>query len=105
VHVGQTTVGEDGDDVRHGVTVILPRHPDDINTPCYAGTHTLNGNGEVSGSFQIKDWGFINTVRPSSSSSAVFSSRSTVLFTRDSLSPSPTPSASGLFSKRCGSGF
>ncbi|KFZ02034.1 hypothetical protein V500_00484 [Pseudogymnoascus sp. VKM F-4518 (FW-2643)] len=61
VHVGQTTVGEDGDDVRHGVTVILPRHPDDINIPCYAGTHTLNGNGEVSGSFQIKDWGFINT--------------------------------------------
>jgi D-aminopeptidase len=57
------TVGEDGDDVRHGVTVILPRHPDEIYIPCYAAVHTLNGNGEVSGSYQIKDWGFTNTVR------------------------------------------
>ena len=40
----------------------MPRHPDDINTPCYAGMHTLNGNGEVTGSYQIKDWGYINTV-------------------------------------------
>ena len=56
------TVGKDGDDVRKGVTVILPRHPDDIYVPSYAGMHVLNGNGEVSGSYQIKDWGFINTV-------------------------------------------
>jgi len=27
--------------------------------------HTLNGNGEVSGSYQIKDWGYTNTVRSS----------------------------------------
>jgi len=58
------TVGEDGDPVRKGVTVILPRHPDDIYIPSYAAVHTLNGNGEVTGSYQIKDWGFINTVRP-----------------------------------------
>lgn len=63
VHVGQVTVGEDGDDVRKGVTVILPRHPDDIYLPSYAGLHTLNGNGEVTGSYQIKDWGYVNTVR------------------------------------------
>jgi len=62
VHVGQVTIGEDGEDVRKGVTVILPRHPDDIYIPSYAGMHTLNGNGEVSGSYQIADWGFINTV-------------------------------------------
>ncbi|KAH8646979.1 peptidase family S58-domain-containing protein [Tricladium varicosporioides] len=61
VHVGQVTIGEDGEDVRKGVTVILPRNPDDIYIPCYAGMHTLNGNGEVSGSYQIKDWGFTNT--------------------------------------------
>ncbi|KAH8784195.1 peptidase family S58-domain-containing protein [Hyaloscypha sp. PMI_1271] len=58
VRVGQVTVGNDGDDVHNGVTVILPRSPDEIHIPCYAGMHTLNGNGEVSGSYQIKDWGF-----------------------------------------------
>lgn len=58
------TVGEDGDPVRKGVTVIFPRHPDEVYTPSYAAMHTLNGNGELSGSYQIKDWGFINTVRP-----------------------------------------
>jgi len=62
VHVGQVTVGDDGSDVCKGVTVILPRHPDDIYIPSYAGMYTLNGNGEVSGSYQIKDWGYINTV-------------------------------------------
>ncbi|PQE29969.1 peptidase family S58 protein [Rutstroemia sp. NJR-2017a WRK4] len=61
VHVGQNTVGEDGDDARKGLTVIFPRHPDSITVPCYAGMHTLNGNGEVTGSYQIKDWGFTNT--------------------------------------------
>jgi D-aminopeptidase len=66
VRVGQATFGRDGDDVLHGVTVIFPRHPDDIAIPCYAGMSVLNGNGEVSGSYQIKDWGFINTVRLSS---------------------------------------
>ncbi|KAI9741430.1 MAG: hypothetical protein M1818_004236 [Claussenomyces sp. TS43310] len=32
-----------------------------MHVPCYAGMHTLNGNGEVTGAFQIKDWGFTNT--------------------------------------------
>ncbi|TVY15115.1 Beta-peptidyl aminopeptidase BapA [Lachnellula arida] len=61
VQIGQVTVGEDGEDVRKGVTVIFPRHPDEISTPCYAGMYVLNGNGEVSGSYQIKDWGYTNT--------------------------------------------
>lgn len=61
VRVGQVTVGKDGDSVRKGVTVILPRSPNEIHIPCYAGMHTLNGNGEVSGSYQIKDWGYTNT--------------------------------------------
>ena len=62
VRIGQATK-VDGDSVRSGVTVILPRDPADIQIPCYAGMHTLNGNGEVTGCYQIKDWGYINTVR------------------------------------------
>ncbi|TKA49839.1 hypothetical protein B0A49_12749 [Cryomyces minteri] len=62
VRVGQVTVLEGDGDVVKGVTLIFPRHPDEIQVPCYAGMHTLNGNGEVTGSYQIKDWGFINTV-------------------------------------------
>ncbi|KAB8299326.1 hypothetical protein EYC80_001399 [Monilinia laxa] len=61
VHVGQHTIGNDGEDVRKGVTIIFPRHPDEITIPCYAGLHTLNGNGELTGSYQIKDWGYSNT--------------------------------------------
>ncbi|KAK5011869.1 hypothetical protein LTR60_004682, partial [Cryomyces antarcticus] len=61
VHVGQVTVSEGDGDVVKGVTLIFPRHPDEIQVPCYTGMHTLNGNGEVTGSYQIKDWGFINT--------------------------------------------
>ncbi|KAF7895788.1 uncharacterized protein EAF01_009750 [Botrytis porri] len=61
VYVGQNTVGNDGEDARKGVTVIFPRHPDDITIPCYAGLHTLNGNGQLTGNYQIKDWGYSNT--------------------------------------------
>lgn len=46
VRVGQVTVGKDGDDVCRGVTVVLPRDPKELYVPCYAGMHTLNGNGE-----------------------------------------------------------
>ncbi|MCJ1256510.1 hypothetical protein MMC24_004331 [Lignoscripta atroalba] len=63
VRVGQVTLHEEGSDIHTGVTVILPRHPDDIQKPCYAGIHTLNGGGEVSGSYQIREWGVTNTVR------------------------------------------
>ncbi len=60
VSVGQVTIHE-GQDVHTGVTIILPRPESDIQTPCYAGTHTLNGAGELTGSFQIKEWGWTNT--------------------------------------------
>ena len=62
VRVGQVAVGTDDSDFLKGVTVILPCHPDEVSIPCYAGMHTLNGNGEVSRSYQIKDWGSTNTV-------------------------------------------
>ena len=43
VLVGHTTLIE-GDDVRTGVTVIVPPE-----TPLFAGCHRLNGNGELTG--------------------------------------------------------
>src|ERR1700753_2339257 len=35
--------------VRTGVTAILPRGSDSINTPVFAGWYALNGNGEMTG--------------------------------------------------------
>ncbi|KAL3421190.1 peptidase family S58 [Phlyctema vagabunda] len=61
VRVGQATIGKDASEFLKGVTVILPRDPDDIYVPCYAGLHVMNGNGEVTGCYQIKDWGYTNT--------------------------------------------
>jgi D-aminopeptidase len=60
VSVGQVTIHKDPD-VHTGVTVVLPRPESDIQKPCYAGTHALNGAGELTGSFQIKEWGWTNT--------------------------------------------
>ena len=60
VSVGQVTLRQPPD-VNTGVTVILPRPESDIQTPCYAGVHALNGAGELTGSFQIKEWGWTNT--------------------------------------------
>jgi D-aminopeptidase len=52
--VGQCTVGENEEDLRKWFPVSLPRHPDEIHVPCYAEMFVLNGNGEVSGLYQIK---------------------------------------------------
>jgi D-aminopeptidase len=60
VSVGQVTIHQDPD-VHTGVTVILPRPEADIQKPCYAGVHALNGAGELTGSFQIREWGWTNT--------------------------------------------
>jgi D-aminopeptidase len=67
VRVGQTTliagegelvVGEGP--VRTGVTVIIPR--DDIGKhPLYAGFHSLNGNGEMTGTHWIAESGLLTT--------------------------------------------
>lgn len=67
VSVGQITIPATTDaspsesTARKGVTVVLPRPPSEIDTPCHAGTHTFNGNGELTGSRQVADWGFTNT--------------------------------------------
>ena len=60
VSVGATTIHQ-GTDVHTGVTVILPRPEHELQKPCYAGVHALNGAGELTGSFQIKEWGWTNT--------------------------------------------
>ncbi|HXT34473.1 MAG TPA: P1 family peptidase [Chloroflexota bacterium] len=44
--------------VRTGVTAIFPRGKDDL-TPVYAGIFSLNGNGEMTGSAWIEDYGLL----------------------------------------------
>ncbi|KXT13481.1 hypothetical protein AC579_8641 [Pseudocercospora musae] len=44
-----------------GLTLISPRPPQYYHNPCAASTFTFNGNGELTGTRQIHDWGFINT--------------------------------------------
>ena len=55
VRVGHTTLIE-GDDVRTGVTVVLPP-----TTPLFAGAHRINGNGELTGLEWVRDSGWLTT--------------------------------------------
>jgi D-aminopeptidase len=55
VLVGRTTLVE-GDDVRTGVTVVVP--PDE---PLFAGTHRLNGKGELTGLEWVREGGVLTT--------------------------------------------
>ena len=62
VSVGYSTRIEDlpeGKAVRTGVTAILPRGRDTLNTPAFAGIFSLNGNGEMTGSHWVKESGFL----------------------------------------------
>ncbi|MFW6721672.1 P1 family peptidase [Streptomyces sp. MAR4 CNY-716] len=56
VQVGYVTLVE-GDDVRTGVTALLPRGRDGIGTPCAAGWHSMNGNGEMTGTAWLEESG------------------------------------------------
>jgi D-aminopeptidase len=68
VRVGHTTIIE-GDGplvpgkgpVRTGVTIVHPRADHARDTPCYAGTYTLNGNGELTGLEWIRESGLLTT--------------------------------------------
>jgi hypothetical protein len=53
--VGHSTLIE-GDDVRTGVTVIVPPE-----TPLFAGCHRLNGNGELTGLEWVRESGLLTT--------------------------------------------
>jgi D-aminopeptidase len=57
VRVGHTTLIE-GDDVRTGVTVVLPT-PD--GAPCFGAPHRLNGNGELTGLEWVRESGLLTT--------------------------------------------
>jgi len=63
LRVGHRTVerGDDGDPhaVRTGVTAIFPHDEDPWARPVYAGTHILNGYGELIGINQIGEWGLL----------------------------------------------
>ncbi|GAA1734011.1 P1 family peptidase [Aeromicrobium alkaliterrae] len=67
VEVGyQTLVEGDGDlqdgggPVRTGVTAILPRGRTGVGTSCAAGFHSLNGNGELTGSHWLEESGSLS---------------------------------------------
>jgi D-aminopeptidase len=57
VRVGSMTLIE-GDDVRTGVTVIVPA---DADEQLFAGCHTLNGNGELTGLEWVREAGRLTT--------------------------------------------
>jgi L-aminopeptidase/D-esterase-like protein len=58
VLVGHTTLIS-GEDVRTGVTVVLPRGR--RYEPVFAGWHALNGNGEMTGTTWLEEAGFLET--------------------------------------------
>lgn len=66
VHISQATVPTTSDrksgcTATKGVTIISPRPPTEYYKPCAASKFTFNGNGELTGTHQIADWGFTNT--------------------------------------------
>ena len=60
VEVGHVTLIE-GDSVRTGVTVVLPRGKgDDARNPCFGGSFSLNGNGEMTGLPWLEESGLVD---------------------------------------------
>ncbi|WP_030883616.1 P1 family peptidase [Streptomyces sp. NRRL F-5053] len=59
VSVGHTTLIE-GEQVRTGVTALLPRGRPGVGLPCAAGWYSLNGNGEMTGTTWIEESGALS---------------------------------------------
>jgi D-aminopeptidase len=59
VEVGYVTRIE-GENVRTGVTAILPRGKTNVGTACAAGFYSLNGNGEMTGTIWIEETGSLS---------------------------------------------
>ncbi len=57
ITVGYSTIIE-GDSARTGVTIIHPRGAKD-HTPVYAGVHSFNGNGEMTGAAWVEEGGML----------------------------------------------
>lgn len=65
VRVGHTTIIKDGEGpvsgiARTGVSAVIPGD-DIINYPLYAGMHSLNGNGEMTGSWWVEESGLLGS--------------------------------------------
>jgi len=60
VRVGHTTLVS-GEDVRTGVTVVLPHEAEPWAEPVFAGAHRLNGNGELTGLEWIRESGMLHS--------------------------------------------
>ena len=60
VRVGSVTLHE-GEDVRTGVTVIMPSEADVGVEQLFAGCHMLNGNGELTGLEWVRESGRLTT--------------------------------------------
>ena len=58
VTVGMTTLIDPSRNCRTGVTAIRPRPDCDFPQPVWAGFHSLNGNGEMTGTHWITDAGY-----------------------------------------------
>lgn len=58
VLVGFTTLTDPDHHMRTGVTAILPRAEKDSPSPVWAGFHSLNGNGEMTGVHWVNDAGY-----------------------------------------------
>jgi L-aminopeptidase/D-esterase-like protein len=56
VQVGYTTLIE-GDSIRTGVTAIVPRPVNEMSASVFAGCHSLNGNGELTGTIWMEEAG------------------------------------------------
>jgi D-aminopeptidase len=61
VGVGHRTI-IDGDSVRTGVTVVMPREGNAWEEPVFAGAHRLNGNGEMTGLEWIRESGMLTSL-------------------------------------------
>lgn len=56
---GEGKLSEGKGPVRTGVTAIIPRGHGSLNDPVYAGTFSLNGNGEMTGTAWLEESGFL----------------------------------------------
>jgi D-aminopeptidase len=60
VRVGHTTLVE-GNDIRTGVTVVIPHEGETWAEPVFAGAHRLNGNGELTGLEWVRESGMLHS--------------------------------------------
>ncbi|WP_018152829.1 DmpA family aminopeptidase [Leeia oryzae] len=64
IRVGHHTLNADlpnGNAIRSGVTIIEPREGPARLSPCFAGVHVLNGNGDATGLEWIRESGLLTT--------------------------------------------